>query len=150
MRARETFTCMTQVAINWTICKGAVPIPGAKNARQAKEAAGALMACPHNSRPFAQKGNTYCLVSSFTFSRCCTPSLPRCYLESVSALINVLEGVVLPAMDFWRAALMWASQPTFSQNNVLASQFLSVWSSGLDRPEAEQQSLSDKFAAKSW
>ena len=33
--------CMTmQVAINWTICKGAVPIPGAKNARQAKEAAG--------------------------------------------------------------------------------------------------------------
>ncbi|KAL3146920.1 hypothetical protein ABBQ38_014891 [Trebouxia sp. C0009 RCD-2024] len=31
-----------QVAINWTICKGAVPIPGAKNARQAKEAAGAF------------------------------------------------------------------------------------------------------------
>jgi aryl-alcohol dehydrogenase-like predicted oxidoreductase len=29
-----------QVAINWTICKGALPIPGAKNARQAKEAAG--------------------------------------------------------------------------------------------------------------
>jgi aryl-alcohol dehydrogenase-like predicted oxidoreductase len=29
-----------QVAINWCICKGAVPIPGAKNARQAKEAAG--------------------------------------------------------------------------------------------------------------
>ena len=29
-----------QVAINWTICKGAIPIPGAKNARQAKEAAG--------------------------------------------------------------------------------------------------------------
>lgn len=31
----------TQVAINWTICKGALPIPGAKNARQAREAAGA-------------------------------------------------------------------------------------------------------------
>ena len=31
-----------QVAINWTICKGALPIPGAKNARQAQEAAGAL------------------------------------------------------------------------------------------------------------
>ena len=31
-----------QVAINWTICKGALPIPGAKNARQVKEAAGAL------------------------------------------------------------------------------------------------------------
>lgn len=29
-----------QVAINWTICKGALPIPGARNARQAKEAAG--------------------------------------------------------------------------------------------------------------
>lgn len=31
-----------QVAINWTLCKGAVPIPGAKNAKQAREAAGAL------------------------------------------------------------------------------------------------------------
>ena len=30
-----------QVALNWVICKGAVPIPGAKNARQAKENAGA-------------------------------------------------------------------------------------------------------------
>lgn len=29
-----------QVAINWTICKGAIPIPGAKNAKQATEAAG--------------------------------------------------------------------------------------------------------------
>lgn len=29
-----------QVAINWTICKGAIPIPGAKNAKQASEAAG--------------------------------------------------------------------------------------------------------------
>jgi pyridoxine 4-dehydrogenase len=24
----------SQVALNWTICKGAIPIPGAKNARQ--------------------------------------------------------------------------------------------------------------------
>lgn len=31
-----------QVAINWVICKGAVPIPGAKNGRQAIENAGAL------------------------------------------------------------------------------------------------------------
>ncbi len=31
-----------QVALNWTICQGAVPIPGAKNARQAEENAGAL------------------------------------------------------------------------------------------------------------
>jgi aryl-alcohol dehydrogenase-like predicted oxidoreductase len=31
-----------QIAINWTICKGAVPIPGAKNARQARDNAGAL------------------------------------------------------------------------------------------------------------
>jgi len=30
------------VALNWLICKGAVPIPGAKNARQAQENAGAL------------------------------------------------------------------------------------------------------------
>lgn len=37
---QEGNVCVLQVAINWTICKGAVPIPGAKSARQAKEAAG--------------------------------------------------------------------------------------------------------------
>ncbi len=31
-----------QVALNWTICKGTVPIPGAKNSHQARENAGAL------------------------------------------------------------------------------------------------------------
>jgi aryl-alcohol dehydrogenase-like predicted oxidoreductase len=31
-----------QVALNWVICKGAIPIPGAKNARQAEQNAGAL------------------------------------------------------------------------------------------------------------
>jgi aryl-alcohol dehydrogenase-like predicted oxidoreductase len=31
-----------QVALNWTICKGTIPIPGAKNGRQAHENAGAL------------------------------------------------------------------------------------------------------------
>lgn len=31
-----------QVALNWVMCKGAVPIPGAKNSRQARENAGAL------------------------------------------------------------------------------------------------------------
>jgi aryl-alcohol dehydrogenase-like predicted oxidoreductase len=31
-----------QVALNWTMCKGSLPIPGAKNARQARENAGAL------------------------------------------------------------------------------------------------------------
>jgi aryl-alcohol dehydrogenase-like predicted oxidoreductase len=31
-----------QVAINWVICKGALPIPGAKNAEQAGQNAGAL------------------------------------------------------------------------------------------------------------
>jgi aryl-alcohol dehydrogenase-like predicted oxidoreductase len=31
-----------QIALNWTICKGTVPIPGAKNARQAGDNAGAL------------------------------------------------------------------------------------------------------------
>lgn len=33
---------VAQVALNWTICKGTVPIPGAKNARQAQENLGAL------------------------------------------------------------------------------------------------------------
>jgi aryl-alcohol dehydrogenase-like predicted oxidoreductase len=32
----------SQVALNWTLCKGTVPIPGAKNARQAQENIGAL------------------------------------------------------------------------------------------------------------
>lgn len=31
-----------QVALNWIICKGAVPIPGAKNKRQVDEIAGAV------------------------------------------------------------------------------------------------------------
>ena len=33
---------MAQVAINWCICKGAIPIPGAKNLRQAQQNTGAL------------------------------------------------------------------------------------------------------------
>lgn len=32
----------SKVALNWLICKGAVPIPGARNANQAQENAGAL------------------------------------------------------------------------------------------------------------
>ena len=32
----------SQVALNWIICKGAVPIPGAKNSAQAEQNAGAL------------------------------------------------------------------------------------------------------------
>ena len=31
-----------QVALNWTICKGTLPIPGAKNEKQAQQNAGAL------------------------------------------------------------------------------------------------------------
>ena len=31
-----------QVALNWLLCKGAVPIPGAKSAEQARQNAGAL------------------------------------------------------------------------------------------------------------
>lgn len=31
-----------QVSLNWLICKGAIPIPGAKNAKQAQDNAGAL------------------------------------------------------------------------------------------------------------
>ncbi|MCJ8278788.1 MAG: aldo/keto reductase [Rivularia sp. ALOHA_DT_140] len=33
---------MSQVAINWCICKGTIPIPGAKNKEQAKQNIGAL------------------------------------------------------------------------------------------------------------
>jgi pyridoxine 4-dehydrogenase len=28
---------VSQVALNWVICKGALPIPGAKNAKQAED-----------------------------------------------------------------------------------------------------------------
>ena len=31
-----------QVALNWCICKGTLPIPGAKNAKQVQQNAGAL------------------------------------------------------------------------------------------------------------
>lgn len=31
---------VSQVALNWVICKGALPIPGAKNAKQAEDNAG--------------------------------------------------------------------------------------------------------------
>ncbi|NOH03952.1 MAG: aldo/keto reductase [Chloroflexi bacterium] len=55
---------VSQAALNWTICKGALPIPGAKNARQAEENAGgagwrmtddevaALDAVTDNFRPY--------------------------------------------------------------------------------------------------
>jgi len=33
---------LTQVALNWIICKGALPIPGVKNKRQVEEVAGAV------------------------------------------------------------------------------------------------------------
>jgi aryl-alcohol dehydrogenase-like predicted oxidoreductase len=40
--ARSHGKTPSQVALNWILCKGAVPIPGAKNPRQAVENAGAL------------------------------------------------------------------------------------------------------------
>jgi len=40
--ARSYGKTPSQVALNWVICKGAVPIPGAKNARQAEDDVGAL------------------------------------------------------------------------------------------------------------
>lgn len=33
---------LAQIAINWCLCKGVVPIPGAKNERQVADIAGAL------------------------------------------------------------------------------------------------------------
>jgi len=40
--ARSHGKTPSQVALNWILCKGAVPIPGAKNPRQAVENAGAM------------------------------------------------------------------------------------------------------------
>ncbi|KXZ49204.1 hypothetical protein GPECTOR_22g794 [Gonium pectorale] len=40
--AEERGKTMAQVSLNWCICKGALPIPGAKNERQLAELAGAL------------------------------------------------------------------------------------------------------------
>ena len=42
--ANVSSACCLQVAINWCICKGAIPIPGAKSARQAQESAGQCLA----------------------------------------------------------------------------------------------------------
>jgi pyridoxine 4-dehydrogenase len=39
-RSREK--TMAQVALNWCICKGAIPIPGAKSVGQARQNIGAL------------------------------------------------------------------------------------------------------------
>lgn len=40
--AKSRYKTMSQVALNWCICKGTIPIPGAKNLRQAQENIGAL------------------------------------------------------------------------------------------------------------
>lgn len=40
--AKSRYKTMSQVALNWCICKGTIPIPGAKNLRQAQENLGAL------------------------------------------------------------------------------------------------------------
>lgn len=40
--AEQRNKTMSQVAINWCICKGTIPIPGAKNIKQAEENIGAL------------------------------------------------------------------------------------------------------------
>lgn len=40
--AQERGKTPSQVALNWLICRGALPIPGAKNAKQAQDNAGAL------------------------------------------------------------------------------------------------------------
>ncbi|KAG5188352.1 aldo/keto reductase family protein [Tribonema minus] len=40
--AQEREKTLSQVALNWCIAKGTIPIPGAKNVRQAEENAGAL------------------------------------------------------------------------------------------------------------
>jgi pyridoxine 4-dehydrogenase len=40
--AKNNGKTMTQVAINWCICQGTIPIPGAKNQIQARENIGAL------------------------------------------------------------------------------------------------------------
>ena len=42
MGAEQGDKSPAQVALNWSMCKGTLPIPGAKNARQATENAGAL------------------------------------------------------------------------------------------------------------
>jgi pyridoxine 4-dehydrogenase len=40
--AQEKDKTLAQIAINWCICKGTIPIPGAKNLPQATENIGAL------------------------------------------------------------------------------------------------------------
>lgn len=40
--AKSRYKTMSQIALNWCICKGTIPIPGAKNLQQAQENIGAL------------------------------------------------------------------------------------------------------------
>ena len=40
--AKSRYKTMAQVAINWCICKGTIPIPGAKNLQQAQQNVGAM------------------------------------------------------------------------------------------------------------
>ncbi len=42
MIAKSRYKTMAQVAINWCICKGTIPIPGAKNLQQAQQNVGAM------------------------------------------------------------------------------------------------------------
>ena len=59
-----------QVAINWTICKGALPIPGAKNARQAKEAAGAALAALLRANAHMCPRTKRCMVHARSCEHC--------------------------------------------------------------------------------
>ena len=74
-----------QVAINWTICKGALPIPGAKNARQAREAAGATL--PRNTPDF---------------STICVDTLVLCYVlvSTKSGRVSISYTTVLHDLGF--------------------------------------------------
>lgn len=58
---------LSQIALNWVVCKGAVPIPGVKNVRQAQEVAGAR--CRSNCLPLAPWDHCYaCLERRSIFN----------------------------------------------------------------------------------
>lgn len=60
---RSALAGWLQVALNWIICKGAVPIPGAKNKRQVSPACWVLSSgCRHQVQAAIPMSDVFCSV----------------------------------------------------------------------------------------
>ena len=77
-RARtHTHTHMGQVALNWVICKGAIPIPGASSAAQIDDNLGALS---QYTRFFSIRTCGYVMYIDSLIYHTLTPTLADIYI----------------------------------------------------------------------